>query len=306
MPSIWRDYHTAVSSGDLDKALRTAQHGIATYRRHDARHAGIWRRALANVLYLQGRYGEAVKQANLAVQYQPDLYEKGLSLVALGQMSTYAGDLTSAMQAFKEAANISTQFPQDIYFSTHLYGNRATAFKRLGEIDLAVIDFEGAAELFKMAGESWRAAMYINSIGVLLSEKGLFEEAEVRLLEALDLIEEKPHDSTLAIIYDSLGSLYAQTQRFHKGEKLIKKALRLFEKLGNTTNYIESLINLSKLNRYRSYHEIAAELATEAIACSLRIGSDALCRKAADELGHITRAQMHSDFARILDRLITR
>src|SRR5262245_4237701 len=89
---LWRQHHHAVEQGRFKIALGIARREVDRYSRAgDLKHAGIWMRAISNVLHLQGIHTEAVKICRAAVRLQPDAYERGLSLIQLGQMLTLSG-----------------------------------------------------------------------------------------------------------------------------------------------------------------------------------------------------------------------
>lgn len=161
---LWRDFKSALDSMSFDVALQIAIQA-ATYHveRSNMKLAGMWQRATADVLYRMGRYSEAAGQARLSATVQPDPYEKALSFVAEGQMHTYAGRYKTAMTAFGKAEDLARQFAGDVYLFSHLYGNRAIAYKKIGEFDRAIIEWEGAASLMIEAGHIWRASLSIST-----------------------------------------------------------------------------------------------------------------------------------------------
>src|SRR5215213_7859944 len=199
--NLWREYHCAIGRGDLPAALSTAARAVSLNRDGgDLRQAGIWQRALSNVLFLQGRYREAVTEGKRALTLHVDNYEKALSLVEVANVQTYTGKYKSAFHYFNRALTAARQYPDDLYLWTHFYGNRALAYNKTGQFDKAIIDWEGAADLLRAHGHLWRAAAYLNNIGYILTTAGHLKEAEQRVLEALELIEEDPHLHTEGVI----------------------------------------------------------------------------------------------------------
>jgi tetratricopeptide (TPR) repeat protein len=291
--NLWRDYKRAIEGRNLDLALKITRRGVQFYNeRNDFRHAGIWARAGANVLYLQGKYTQAANQALLSVRGQPDIYEKALSLVAVGQMKTYSGKYRSAFYYFNKAAQLGENFPGDTYFWTHLYGIRALAYRRTGKFDRAIIDWEGSAALLRRQGQLRRAAAYLNSIGFLLLSGKHVKEAEQRLLEALELIEQDPDPYTEAAIYDSLGSTYTLMGNTADAERFLRRSVKIFMALENKAQLAGSLLHLSDLHQKMARYDDAHEAAVRALDLGLELKNEPLIGEAREQLKNLTLSQI--------------
>jgi tetratricopeptide (TPR) repeat protein len=243
-------------------------------------------------LYYQGRYEEAAKAAKRSVQMLTDRYERAASLVMVGTAWTHGGKLRSAFAAFHDADEIAKDFKDDVYLWSHLYGNRALAYERSGKPDKAIIDWEGAAQLFRENRYLWRAAIYVNNIGDLLTKLGRFDEAEQRLLEALELIEQDPEPHTEGVIYGSLGRLYALTGQEFNAERFLRKSKSIFEKVGDKDQLVTTLLHFSEFYQLRDEFAASVDYAERALELALEIGSEALEEKARDCFKGIALAQL--------------
>src|SRR5437870_1537244 len=135
----WRQYNAAIKSGDLGIARSLAYRAISFHNdAGDLTHSGIWQRVLSNVFYLQGNYDQAVIEGRLALDAQNDPYERALTHIALGTFEIAVGEYDGAFRFFEKAAELGQAFADDAYLWTHLFGTRAVAYRRTGNLDAAI------------------------------------------------------------------------------------------------------------------------------------------------------------------------
>ena len=222
------------------------------------------------------------------MELQSDPYERALMYVALGNFMIASADFESAFNLFDDAVKIGDDFRKDVYLWTHLYGSRALAYRRTGDLDKAIIDWEGAAALLREQGQMWRSAGYINNIGFLLIRRGELVEAETRLGEALDLVRQDPHLHTEAIVRDSLGYLYTLMDRHNEAERQLEKSVAIFEKVSDNAQLIGSLLHLSELRQRQLYFDEAHELAIKSLDLASEIKSSQHVADARERLKQVT------------------
>ncbi len=278
-----------MAEGDLTEALAIAAEAARFHKKAgDPRHAAIFQRAISSVYHLKGEYLRAARAAKLSCDTQPDAYEKALSCIVRGQNNTYAGRYKAAFTDFNEALEIAREFQADVYLWTHLFGSRATAFERVGSLDSAIVDREGAARLLCDQGQYRRAAVFINNNGFLLIKQRCLDEAEDRLREALDLLRQEPHLHTEGVIRDSLGYLYALMDRHNDAERYLEKAIRIFEKVSDNAQLIGSLLHLSELRQRQFRYDQAHELALRSLDLASEIESQPHVAEARERLKQVT------------------
>lgn len=298
----WREYRRAVDNADYPLGLRVARRAVeAQSLRGDCRHAGIWQRALSSVLYLQGEYDEAVREAKVAVRMQPDQYERALSLIAVANFQVYAGKFRSAFEYFARAQKIAEVFPDDLYLWSHFYGNRALAYRRTGKLDKAIIDWEGSAEMLRRHAQFSRAALYLNNIGFLLMMGGHLREAEQRVLQALELLQQEPHEHTEAVIYDSLGYVYTLMGHHTDAERFLKKSVKMFERAGDRPQLAGTLIHLADFHAQTKHYETAKEHARRALELADEIDLDTLKSQARESYERILQTELEDS---LTDRFV--
>lgn len=296
--NLWREYRSAIQAGDFSLALSVARQGVEVQAvKGDLRHAGIWQRAVSNALFLQGRCHEAISEARRSAKLQPDSYERALSLVALGQMKNSAGLYKAALTEFARAMTIAADHQGDVYLWSHFYANRAFTFCKLGRIDRAIVDWEGAAQLMREAGYGFRAAIYLNNIGFSLAEMASYEEAEQRLLEALELLEQDPHPHTEGLICDSLGYVYTMTDDSVNAERFLRRSAKMFTKLGDNQQLVGTLLHFSEFYLHTRYFETARDETLRALELAIKVKSDHLVAQAREQLKRVMHSQLEENLS---------
>jgi len=186
----WREYRSAVARGELARAhiiaVRTAQ---LWEERDDPKLAGIWRRAVSSTLYYRGKYDEAALEAERSAEIQPDPYERARSLVFVGETSALSLKLNLAFIALGKAEEIARSFRNDTFLNARVYTSKAVAFSSAGDLDQAIVDAEKGAELDSQGGLPLKIASGFASLGFWLAKARKTEEAEQRLLSALQIFE---------------------------------------------------------------------------------------------------------------------
>lgn len=296
---FWRLYHQAIEDGDIGFALKIARLGIHFHETHgDLRHAGIWRRALGNTLFLRGHYPWAVAQYLRAAEMQPDSYEKALALVAVGGCLNHADRSTEALGVFKRATVLAAKHPGDWYLWTHFLGARAFAFMRTGNRKKALQDWERAAAMFLEAKQHWRAAANMNNVGFLLTLLGKLDDAEQRLWEALTLLETDPHPATKASIYDSLGYVFVHKRDQLNAHRYFKKAAELFEEIENWSELFATLLRYSEAYEMRRNFFKARQKATYALKLARELEDEDREEEAKERLRELCEAEFLEELSR--------
>jgi tetratricopeptide (TPR) repeat protein len=294
--NLWRWYEAARKEENYQSATGIAEQAVTIYRQKgDLRHAGIWQRALGNALYYQGHYRDSAAALRIAVNLQPDRYEKALTLGTLGLAESLSGRRREASSAFSRASRLMKEFPDDVYLWSHFYGMRAVMMDRAGRTDEAIIDWEGAASLLRRNGYLWRAAVYINNIALALINLGSFQEAEERLLQACCLVAEQPNSYGEGLIEDTFGYLCMLEGRYVEAEAHLERSASLFRSSGNTTQLVEALLHLTDVYRQTGRFEKGREQAKEAWRLAMGIDSPVLYAHARDKYLRVTEEEIRQE-----------
>jgi tetratricopeptide (TPR) repeat protein len=122
---------------------------------------------------------------------------------------------------------------------------------------------------------------------------GHWKEAEQRVLEALELIEEDPHLHTEGVIYDSLGYAYTLMGQHIDAERFLRKSARILESLNDKSQLVGTLLHLSELYQSLRRYETARLEAARALALATEIDSEPLRIEARDRLKGVMLGQLH-------------
>ena len=247
------------------------QAGVAEFRAgHYAQAEALMRTALESAHSKHDEYEEALNYSDLGdvLQAQGRLleaeqaYEKALSI--FNQQPQYAhaaaivfrnlaSDLTAeyryreARTALKEATKLISKYKvQDVTLSAAVMNSLGVVQFDEGEIDKAENSFARAAAL-PFEG-SWEVH---NNIGHVYQIKRQYAKAEEAYAASLRLAGNGQNHLSLAIIHDSLGSVYMDTGRFKEAESQFREGLALLEGLDMSSNTMPMMHTLFQLARTR-------------------------------------------------------
>jgi esterase/lipase superfamily enzyme/Flp pilus assembly protein TadD len=199
------------------------------------------------------------------------LYGEAIQL-RLEQRYTEAVSKARAAIDEAKASNVPQEKPE--FYATYLQG--------LGELLLQTSDFNAALTVLEEAlrirrdADPEKVAESSLSVGRLFEDLGRFSEAEPRLIESVNALQQKfeadPSDvsrARLAVGRSSLGDLYRQIGRYELAAAELGKALELNEGLPSNErkSYVaQSKYMLAILNRDKGLPRDAEPLARAAVA----------------------------------------
>ena len=260
-----------MAKGEMARAHNIASRAALRYEEgDDLKLAGSWRRAVSSTLYYVGKYDEAALEAERSAEIQPDPYERALSLILLAQTHTWRLKSNEAFSALGRVEEIARSFSNDVLLRAQICSSRGIAFGAQGDVDQAIVELEGAAALMCKSDRLWAAAGASNNLGFWLARERRFNEAEQRLVFAHKLLEKDPNLHLEAAIYDSLGQLYTLMGRHASAERLLREAVRVFQRLPDNVLFVVSLLHLSELHQHMRQYQSAREEA----ACALKLATD--------------------------------
>ena len=160
---------------------------------------------LGDVLYHQGRVGEAIAHFQTVLEIRPDYAE---THVNLGAALRQQGQLGNAMAHFRKALEIRPDYAE-------AHNNLGAALRRQGQLQNAVTHLRKALaiqpELFEAHG----------NLGIALFESGQADEAIAHFMKALEL---RPGD---AFARYNLGHALLETGRVNEAINHFQKALAI-------------------------------------------------------------------------------
>ena len=296
---LWRLYHQAIRDGEVDQSMKVARHAIKLYRKRDRTLLGMWRRSLANALFLKGNYQRAAREAWCAYARQSNRYERTLSLIAMALPLSRIGNEQEALDKLKYAEHQAIQFFQkDAYLWAHLHAVRAPIYEGVGRLDDAVIDYEGGSCMFEELGEYRRAAACSNDEAWLYLETGHLDDTELLMKRAVRLMKKEPYPHTEACIQDTLGYLYLKQGDYDKALASLRESQALFEEIGDKPQLIGTLLHLSELFELKHNWVRAKRHAARAAELSTEIGDAKLLARANELLSHLPSLTLVAELVR--------
>lgn len=270
-----RAYRSEVAQGNISQADSIALHAADLYEKEgDLRQAAIWRRVRFDALFMQGRFDEAVAEAGVSAEIQPDVYERARSLLRLAVGLMFSSNYYAAFEALGKSEEIARSFQDDLRLMAELRACRGLAFDRTNDVDRGLSDYQEAAQLFTRAGSPRLAAAQFNNLSYLLARNKQLKDAELHVLTALELITKDPNPHIEAATCDSAGFIYARLGRYSEAEIFVGKAVSLFEHNENKAELLPALLHLSEIHEQCGHHQAARETARRALDLATAVNLD--------------------------------
>ena len=268
-------YRSEVARGNVSEAYSIALQAAHLYeKRGDLKQAAICRRDLSEALFIQGRYDEAVAEADLSAEIQPDVYERARSLVTLAAGLMFSSKYNAAFTALGRSEEIGRAFRNDSRLMAEISACRGLALDRTNDVDQALWEYEEAARLFTLAGCVRKAAAQFNNLSYLLARHQQLKAAEQYVLTALELITRDPNPHIEAAICDSAGFICARLGRYAEAEAFVSKAVSLFEHNYNKAELLPALLHLSEMQEQCGHQKAARETARRALDLAAAVNLD--------------------------------
>lgn len=148
--SLYDDFRTSSSSEEMKIYSKWLERKNLT--------ADIYYSNLDSLLKL-GLYQKAIRISEFRMKKYPD--EKAFITRSIGYVYYYKGDMDSAIIKYTEAISLTNSY-------VRAYGDRGLVYMELDSLDLAISDFEFAANI--------NCDYYLN-LGLAQEKKGLFKNA---------------------------------------------------------------------------------------------------------------------------------
>ncbi len=289
--NLQHDFHGSVRRGKFPRAQAVAEQAARLcVLSGDWKAAGSWHRRISHTLFLQGKYNEASAQAELAVETQPDPYERARALAHLAFMQIESFKCLDAFLTLGKAEEFSRSLPNNHYLQSLIYGFQALAFERSGDPDRAVLEYERAIKTVRRhegAHPGRRAAHIFNNFGYFLTRNHQPAKGEEHILFALKLLEKHRQPHGEAIYLDSLGYAYTLMGRHDVAEAVLRKAARVFRAIPDKVQLLVTTLHLSDLHERMMQHERAHREATKALELATETGFQPLINRSRELLLNI-------------------
>ncbi|MCS6912803.1 MAG: tetratricopeptide repeat protein [Myxococcales bacterium] len=210
---------------------------------------------IAQVLWLLGRYEEALGRAGEALEIRRRLGHRGkiaASLLSIGNIERHRGLLDAAAACYEEALGLSRACGDRAGIAACLNAIGMLAFQR-GDLQGARRTWEEALGLAESAGTQPLSAVLQCHIGDSLLRQGLLAEAEGRYGAAEKLARELEDRRLLSESARSLGLIALRRGDMQQAHARCTEALRLAEAAGVRLDVARALLALGEVHAATLY-----------------------------------------------------
>jgi transcriptional regulator with GAF, ATPase, and Fis domain len=280
---LQREYLKAMRSIDFQSALDIARRAARFYEERDElTAAGDWHLNISSSLWRQGRYAEAVPEAELSASLHPHPVNRAIALANLAYIHIESFKLSDAFLALGQAAETARSFPHEFRLKSLIQGFSALAFERAGDTGRALVDYEAAINTLRCDERLFQqhGAHLFNNFGYFLAHNQQLESAGEHILLALDVLKRMPSLHRQAIYLDSLGYVYGLSRKPAEAEKNLRRAAQIFKAIPDKTQLVVTLLHLGELHERTGQHRAARREATRALQFATEVNAVPLINKA--------------------------
>ncbi|MDH3708902.1 MAG: tetratricopeptide repeat protein [Cyclobacteriaceae bacterium] len=178
------------------------------------------------------------------------------ALYEIGNYHFFLGNYPQSLQAYQQVLGI--------YKNSASIGEIARCLHAMGHVQRrinkyeAIKSYEEAMELWEEAGDQEGLSMSTEGIGNTYEELGQYDQAEMYLLKALDMVEDQQRPIGIASVATNLGVLYSKLNQHQKALDYHLRALKVREEL---TSQDDLALSLNKVGA--SYMALGASKLAE-------------------------------------------
>lgn len=165
-------------------------------------------------------------------------------LFELAKVSILLGDIQAAIDEYLVRALVSANKLNDVTYKGIIYNAFGVAYQRLGEIDLAIENYNQGLEIRLTHQDIAGAATSMSNLAALYAVKGDYEKAEAMLKNGVKLLDDSGDELESSIMINKLGVLAEEQGRYKEALSHYQNALNLRLNLDDKWLQAESMINV--------------------------------------------------------------
>lgn len=176
----------------------------------------------------QGSYEEALKSYQVALQKARDFHLPFLEANAagsLGYASTWLERYDQAIDWYKTSLSSSDSLGARAT-SAKTLGNLGWSYHELGDLKIALEQFEKAEKSSKDAGLKLDEAYWRLSAGTVRFDQGEYSDARARMLRALELADALHDSSTITECHQNLALVAIQEGQYEEAHRRLEDAVQ--------------------------------------------------------------------------------
>lgn len=201
----------------------------------------------ALAIYHQGNLNEAIEKLEISRNTFDQLGSKSLKLRAmnfLGIAYTRTNEVQQALDVQNEMIELCGDDPEFASAKQSAYGNRANAYRRIGEYSKAVFSLEKAIELSTNDSIGPIGMSYL-SLGQMLTSLRLHDRA-IEAYRNVD-IENFPSESVKGALYSGTAQAYLELEQLDSAYYYYSKSYKVTSSSSNWQQMLRPQLELAKI-----------------------------------------------------------
>jgi serine phosphatase RsbU (regulator of sigma subunit) len=212
----------------------------------------------------------ALIYSHKALEIRRKLGRKDLVASTLSKIGSVYTDLSNYKEALKynlEALKIYEEADDKIRLGL-LYNNIAQLYDKLNQQDEVLKYSERSLAMCRASGNRYGAAVTLTNYASSLLKKGDKKKPFELMKEAEDIYLEYGDSVSLATLYNNLGYMYRQIQRFDEGKKYYEKAVQLCRRTNNMLGWLMYSSNIATIYMEEGNYKQAEKICLEVLAAT--------------------------------------
>lgn len=166
------------------------------------------------------------------------------ALFELAKVSIWLGDTQQAIDDYLVRSLISANKLNDEAFKGTIYNAFGVAYQRIGDVDLAIENYNSALKIREKLGDSQGVFTSMSNLSTMFAIKGDYEKAEELLTEGASLLDELGDELSRSKIINKLGVLAEEQGMYKEALTHYQNALSLRMSLDEKWLQAESMNNV--------------------------------------------------------------
>jgi len=243
----------AVNQGDADKKLIYSLQLIEAARALDSANyiiTGFLEKGTA--FRLKGDLSKALKayfESANIATGEEAKSDLGLAKLAIADVYSIMGNHDNAVKYYQNAIKIFREVKDSIKVATALT-NAGDDYFNNGKLDSALIYFGESDKIFRKANYPIGTAYNNGNIGMVYAEQGKDDQAEVNINEAITILEELQDYYPISVYLTYMSDIYLRKNDWSRAISYAQRSLDLAQRYGLKEQISESNLKLSELYDY--------------------------------------------------------
>lgn len=197
--------------------------------------------ALAQAFADQGKMGPAATTLQEVLKADPN---HPRAWFHLAKYTVMAGDPRRAVEDYLVRALVIQSKLRNEQGQADIFNAFGVAYQQMGDLDLAIENYEKAAALRKRIGDARGTATSLKNLATVRMIRGEYKMALASLRSALLILEEIGNRSGIAELQDAFGSLEEEQGRYSEALTHYRAALQVRRTLGDQRSLAKSHNNV--------------------------------------------------------------